>query len=140
MASCVCGADRWIIKERLGDLETWECGVCGRTELVSVARTFRDSDFPPSRGRVFLVAGYWLSKPTPERIAAVKRRFPHLSGQVLAQHARLDTSFELGRFAEADLPGFEAIVAEFGIGLRVTPLGGPQSGGTPGPDAPVEPS
>jgi hypothetical protein len=140
MPYCVCGADQWIIKERLGDLETWECSVCGRTESVSVARILRELDLPPSRGRIFLVAGYWLSKPTLERIAAVKRRFPNLSGQDLAQHARLDSSFELGRFAQADLPGFEAIVAEFGIGLRVTPLGGPQSGGTPGPDGPVEPS
>jgi hypothetical protein len=64
------------------------------------------ADPPCQSAAVLLVTGY-------------KRRFPHLSNQQLAQAARRGTSFELGRFAEADLSGSKAIAADFGIGLKM---------------------
>lgn len=116
-----CGSSSWHVVERLGALETWECGVCGfKTEVHS--DPIRESDVPAPSGPVLVVEGYWLSPPTAARITELKRIFPDLANEQLAQHARHGTSFSLGRYGPDAIPHLEGQLGPLGIGLRLTPV------------------
>lgn len=115
-----CGAQSWIVVEKLGSLEKWECNQCGSRSAVHVNDAGIGDSFPQDLSSIPELHGIWLSKPSAETVQRAEVLFPRLERLSLAQHLRRyvdKTSFSLGRVNAVDRLNLGHKLGEAGMGI-----------------------
>ena len=117
MKCAKCGAEDWMLVERVGSLETWRCKTCGAEELVH--SHYGD---PPASIKGFApcpdVFLRWNAKPSAAQIAELQDIFPRLkklSSVELLKLIRSGSEIPAGKFREAELAPMRARLDALGV-------------------------